>query len=130
MSYLDWLKRASPNAYIDLKPEAQQTYNEDIQQKLQTTVWASGCQSWYQNAEGRNTTLWPGLTVTYRRATRWVNPAEYTLLQPSRVEAIGRLDILISIASRTATGAAICHKWKKQEQTEIFHTDIFERKFY
>ena len=93
MSYLDWLRRASPNAYIDLKPEAQQTYNEDIQQKLQTTVWASGCQSWYQNVEGRNTTLWPGLTVTYRRATRRVNPTEYTLLQPSRVEAIGRLDI-------------------------------------
>jgi cation diffusion facilitator CzcD-associated flavoprotein CzcO len=88
ISYLDWLKRASPNAYIDLKPEAQQTYNEDIQQKLQTTVWASGCQSWYQNAEGRNTTLWPGLTVTYRRATRRVNPTEYTLRQPSRVSTV------------------------------------------
>lgn len=86
MSYLDRLKQASPNAYLDLKPEVQQTYNERIQQKLTTTVWASGCQSWYLNAEGRNTTLWPGLTVTYRRATRRIDPDEYTLLQPGPVK--------------------------------------------
>ncbi len=91
ISYLDYLKRFGPNAYIDLKPEAQQTYNEDIQQKLQTTVWASGCQSWYHNAEGRNTTLWPGLTVTYRRATRRINPAEYVLRQSSQVEVSGQV---------------------------------------
>lgn len=87
MSYLDGLKRGSPNAYFDLKPEAQQTYNDRIQQQLTGTVWASGCQSWYMNAQGRNTTLWPGLTVSYRRQTRRINPAEYTLLEPSRVGA-------------------------------------------
>ena len=85
LSYLAHLKRAAPNAWLDLNPAAQQTYNDTLQQKLLTTVWASGCQSWYQNAEGRNTTLWPGLTVTYRRATRRINPAEYTVQQPTAV---------------------------------------------
>lgn len=82
LSYLALLEKAGEGASLDVKPEAQQTYNQAIQQKLTGTVWASGCQSWYLNSQGKNTTLWPDLTVSYRRVTRRVNPAEYTLLQP------------------------------------------------
>ena len=32
------------------------------------TVWTTGgCQSWYLDAHGRNTTLWPRSTVDFRR---------------------------------------------------------------
>ena len=82
MSYLDRLKRAGSAAYLDVNADAQEAYNADVQEKLKTTVWASGCQSWYMNGQGRNTTLWPGLTATYRRATRRLSPAEYATHQP------------------------------------------------
>ncbi len=80
ISYLNLLDKAGPGAFLDVKPEAQQSYNADIQQKLTKTVWASGCQSWYLDSRGKNTTLWPALTVAYRKATRRVNPADYTVV--------------------------------------------------
>ena len=86
LEYLTLLGKAGLGAFLDVKPEAQETYNAGIQQKLQGTVWASGCQSWYLDSRGKNTTLWPALTVTYRKATRRINPADYNILhtkQPS-----------------------------------------------
>jgi len=82
LSYLDLLDKVGPiqsrpDAFLDVKHEAQTAYNLDIQERMKTTVWASGCQSWYMNEQGKNTTLWPDLTVTYRKATRQVNPEEY-----------------------------------------------------
>lgn len=87
LSYLDQLDRAGEGAFLDVKPDAQQRYNAAIQQKLTGTVWASGCQSWYLNAQGKNTTLWPDLTVTYRKATRRVNPADYDVISTADREA-------------------------------------------
>jgi hypothetical protein len=46
-------------------------------------VWTQGgCASWYLDAHGRNTTLWPGSSWTFRRATRRFDPTEYELLAP------------------------------------------------
>ncbi|QJW89192.1 NAD(P)/FAD-dependent oxidoreductase [Spirosoma taeanense] len=87
LGYLDLLERAGHDAFLDVKPEVQAAYNADIQQKLARTVWASGCQSWYLDARGRNTTLWPALTVAYRNATRRVNPADYNIVQARQLAA-------------------------------------------
>ena len=81
LDYLRLLDKAGPAAYLDVKPEAQRDYNDTLQQKLGTTVWASGCQSWYLNAQGKNTTLLPALTATFRRNTRRVKPEDYTLVK-------------------------------------------------
>lgn len=70
---------------VEVRPEVQNSYNEQIQHRLQGTVWNSGCRSWYLNAQGRNTTLWPGFTFTFRRMTRRFDPASYTLL-PKKAE--------------------------------------------
>lgn len=83
IDYLQLLDQGGGSAFLDVKPEAQRAYNERIQQQLKGTVWASGCQSWYLNAAGKNTTIWPALTVTYRKQTRKVNPAEYELVKQS-----------------------------------------------
>ena len=40
-----------------------------IQMRLAQTVW-NGCKSWYVNEQGRNTTNWPGFTLSYRWLTR------------------------------------------------------------
>jgi hypothetical protein len=49
---------------------------------MQRTVWnTGGCTSWYLDASGRNTTIWPGTTTEFRRATRRVDLAEYEVIR-------------------------------------------------
>lgn len=82
MAYLDLLENQAEPSFLDVKPDVQTRYNEQIQQQLLGTVWASGCQSWYLNKQGRNTTLWPSLTATYRKQTRQLDANDYELVQP------------------------------------------------
>jgi cation diffusion facilitator CzcD-associated flavoprotein CzcO len=67
----------------DPRPPAQERFNAELQRRMRGTVWTKGgCASWYLDAHGRNTTLWPGSSWTFRRATRAFDPAEYELLAP------------------------------------------------
>jgi cation diffusion facilitator CzcD-associated flavoprotein CzcO len=63
---------------LAVRPEAQDSYNQSLQSRLAATVWnRGGCRSWYLDANGRNTTLWPGSTWTFRRRTRRFDPWAY-----------------------------------------------------
>ncbi len=64
---------------VEVRPETQAAYNDELQRRLRGTVWLSGCASWYLDAHGRNSTLWPGFTFAYRRRTRRFDPASYAL---------------------------------------------------
>lgn len=65
-------------AAVEVRPEAQAVYNRAVQRRMEGTVWAAGgCASWYLDAHGRNTTLWPTFTWRFRQATRRFQPAEY-----------------------------------------------------
>lgn len=65
---------------VEPKAEAQRAYNADLQHRMQGTVWSSGCKSWYLDKEGRNYTLWPGFTFSYRRITRRFDIENYVVL--------------------------------------------------
>lgn len=52
-------------------------YNAGLQARLATTVWGSGCSSWYLDDQGRNTTLWPDFTFVFRHRTRHFDLADY-----------------------------------------------------
>ena len=42
-------------------------WNADLQRRMERTVWSTGgCSSWYLDDHGRNTTLWPRSTFTFR----------------------------------------------------------------
>jgi hypothetical protein len=70
-------------AALDTRPAAQAAFNETLQRRMRGTVWTQGgCASWYLDAHGRNTTLWPGTSWSFRRATRRFDPAEHELLPP------------------------------------------------
>ncbi len=62
---------------VDVRPEVQRTYNDALEAALGRTVWASGCESWYLDARGKNTTIYPGFTFTFRRETATFRPEEY-----------------------------------------------------
>src|ERR1019366_6839634 len=53
---------------VEVREQVQRHFNEEIQRRLQGTVWNSGgCVSWYLDEQGKNTTIWPGSTWPYRR---------------------------------------------------------------
>jgi cation diffusion facilitator CzcD-associated flavoprotein CzcO len=67
-------------ATLEVRPEVQEEYNAQLQRRSQGTVWTEGgCASWYLDANGRNTTLWPGFSWSFRRATRRFDPESYLL---------------------------------------------------
>ncbi|MGZ3115986.1 flavin-containing monooxygenase [Streptomyces sp. H62] len=67
---------------LDARPAAVRTWNHRVQERMKRTVWnTGGCTSWYLDASGRNTTVWPGTTAEFRRMTRRVDLAEYEVLR-------------------------------------------------
>jgi cation diffusion facilitator CzcD-associated flavoprotein CzcO len=63
---------------VEVRAEAQASFNEEMQRRMRGTVWASGCASWYLDAGGFNSALWPGFIWEYRRRTRRFDLANYT----------------------------------------------------
>nr|WP_293837603.1 NAD(P)/FAD-dependent oxidoreductase [uncultured Arsenicibacter sp.] len=78
--YLRFLEKAGPEASLDVRPAVQQHYQASLQQRFSSTVWASGCRSWYLDKRGNNTALWPGSTMDYRVRTRRINPDDFVVI--------------------------------------------------
>jgi cation diffusion facilitator CzcD-associated flavoprotein CzcO len=54
-------------AAVEPRRDAQDAWNRDLHRRMARTVWSTGgCASWYLDAHGRNTTLWPRATFTFR----------------------------------------------------------------
>ena len=68
---------------VEVKAQIQDAFNERMQNDLKGTVWQSGCNSWYQSAEGKNFTLWPGYTWKYWLETQRVNAQDFIFTQPA-----------------------------------------------
>jgi cation diffusion facilitator CzcD-associated flavoprotein CzcO len=65
-------------AALTPSPRAQRTWNEAIQRRMKGTVWTEGgCESWYIDRNGLNTSLWPDFSFRFRRALSRFDPAEY-----------------------------------------------------
>ncbi len=56
--------------YLDLKPQVQAQFNQQLHKDNEHSIWQQGCNSWYKTASGKNTNNWPGFTFTYRHHTR------------------------------------------------------------
>ena len=97
MNYvLDALRtmRSRGAAEVEVRAEAQDAYNEELQGRLARSVWnTGGCGSWYFDGTGRNSVQWPGFTFEFRRRTRRFDPAPYRLAPAART------------TSRAASGA-------------------------
>lgn len=65
-------------AAVEPAPEAQRRFLTAVDRRMAGTVWLrGGCRSWYLDATGRNSTLWPGYTWSYRLRTRRFDPSAY-----------------------------------------------------
>jgi hypothetical protein len=62
---------------IEVTPAAQAAWNDAIQARMRGTVWLEGgCSSWYLDANGLNTSLWPDFSFRFAREMRRFDPAE------------------------------------------------------
>jgi cation diffusion facilitator CzcD-associated flavoprotein CzcO len=74
---------------VEVRVGVTDRFNQRVQQDMATTTWVTGgCDSWYLDHRGRNTTLWSGPTYDFRRRTRRFHPADYVVRPP----AGGRVD--------------------------------------
>ncbi|HEY2703235.1 MAG TPA: NAD(P)/FAD-dependent oxidoreductase [Candidatus Dormibacteraeota bacterium] len=71
-----------PGVSLDLRDSVQDAFGREVQERLRTSVWQSGCTSWYRTPSGRVVNNWPGLMSEYRRRTRRFDPAVYRVLAP------------------------------------------------
>ncbi|MBB4635448.1 NAD(P)-binding domain-containing protein [Longimicrobium terrae] len=67
---------------LEPRPEAQAAFVAEVDRRMRGTVWTQGgCASWYLDATGRNSTLWPDFTWRFRRRLARFDPAEYRMTQ-------------------------------------------------
>ncbi|MFG3285092.1 flavin-containing monooxygenase [Streptomyces sp. NPDC048111] len=86
--YLRQLDVLGGRAALTPRASAVGAWNRRVQERMKRTVWnTGGCTSWYLDAAGRNTTVWPGTTGEFRRATREVDLGEYEVVRARAAEA-------------------------------------------
>jgi cation diffusion facilitator CzcD-associated flavoprotein CzcO len=72
--------RRSGHTTIEPTEAAQRRFVGRVDERMAPTVWMTGgCKSWYLDATGRNSTLWPGFVPTYRRLLGRFNPSAYDI---------------------------------------------------
>jgi cation diffusion facilitator CzcD-associated flavoprotein CzcO len=64
---------------VEVRQDVLDGYNAAIEEQLEGTVWNTGCKSWYLDANGRNSTLWPDWTWRFRRRAAEFKLSEYRL---------------------------------------------------
>lgn len=80
--YLAAIDRAGKNAFLDVIPAVQESYNAKLQRRLGKMIWSSGCRSWYLNRKGKNTAIFPGLTFSFRRRLNRFDTRAYSVGRP------------------------------------------------
>jgi cation diffusion facilitator CzcD-associated flavoprotein CzcO len=73
---------------VDVLPEAVAAFNARVGLRHSGTVWQSGCRSWYLDARGRNTALWPGFTFVFRRLTARFDARAYAIERGAAASAV------------------------------------------
>ncbi len=67
---------------VEPREDATAAFVAAVDKEMRGTVWTSGgCKSWYLDAHGRNSALWPGFTFTFVRRVAPFHPEEYRMSQ-------------------------------------------------
>lgn len=74
-----WMRQAAEHiaatgGWIDVRESVNRDFNEEIQRRLQGTVFTAGCPGWYTTDSGKVTQVWVGSHVEYGRRTARFDP--------------------------------------------------------
>jgi cation diffusion facilitator CzcD-associated flavoprotein CzcO len=64
---------------IELNAARAEAFDRELRAALASTVWHTGCTSWYVDANGNDPNQWPWLWSTYRKRTERIEPGAYEL---------------------------------------------------
>jgi cation diffusion facilitator CzcD-associated flavoprotein CzcO len=78
---LQYLRRTGA-ATIEPTEAAQRRHTTRVDRAMAGTVWTTGCRSWYLDATGRNSTVWPGYATSYRLRLARFRRADYATTPP------------------------------------------------
>lgn len=70
----------------EVRTEVAERFNRWLDKQHQGTVWSTGCSSWYLDDTGRNATLWPDWTFSFRKRAARFDSAVYELRGAHRVD--------------------------------------------
>lgn len=104
--YMRQLDVLGEGSVLSARPSAVHAWNRRVQERMKRTVWnTGGCTSWYLDASGRNTTIWPGTTTEFRSATRSVDLAEYEVTRAARHRPLAPAGTAVPAGEAAAGGA-------------------------
>jgi cation diffusion facilitator CzcD-associated flavoprotein CzcO len=109
-------------AAIEVRPQVERAYNEQIQQKLGRAIWSTGgCKSWYLDPKtGKNTTLWPGFAFRFRQATSTFSMDDYFAYAPApaaRPDSVPNVSNVHSVAAMQGAVSAAASSNASAEAT-------------
>lgn len=67
-------------AALEVRAEAMERFNDDLQERLRGSAWMAGCTNWYKTADGRVTNNWCGSVEDYKAETAQFKLADYDVL--------------------------------------------------
>lgn len=77
------LATLEPETVIDVTSEAEAAYVDEIDHRSATTVWLSGCTSWYLDpGTHRQVLLWPGTATEFSDRLSRFDPEPYVVSRP------------------------------------------------
>jgi len=74
-----WIRQAiehlgTTGGWVDVREDVHREFNDEIQSRLQKTVFTAGCPGWYSTDSGKVTQVWTGSHVEYGRRTETLDP--------------------------------------------------------
>jgi cation diffusion facilitator CzcD-associated flavoprotein CzcO len=82
MRLLEWRRQTGLSA-VEARPEVEARFVQEVDRGTKGSVWtAGGCLSWYLDATGRNSTLWPGSVRAYQRRLSHFEESDYRVWRP------------------------------------------------
>jgi hypothetical protein len=64
---------------IEVRRQALEQFDRELRVALSTSVWHTGCTSWYVDENGNDPSQWPWLWSAYRRRTARIDADAYQL---------------------------------------------------
>ena len=78
---INCIRAAGKDGLIAPTEQAMRAYDDEIQEALAGTVWATSCHSWYKREDGRITILYPYNAQTYRRRHKKLRLEDFEIRQ-------------------------------------------------
>ena len=65
--------------WIEVRQDAMESYDREIQQQLASSIWAGDCTSWYKAADGSIPNNWSGSATAFWRRMRNISESDFEL---------------------------------------------------